>query len=280
MSLPGFLIIGAMKAGTTSLYLDLGDNPEVFLPADKEPENLCRDEVLTQSGKCAYEKLFAKAKPNQLCGEASTAYSKLPDFSGVPQRAKQLLGENLKVIYLVRDPLARIISQHHHEISSGNITCNIDEAVEKYARFVNFSRYAMQIQPWIDALGRDNVLIIHFETYIKNRKETVESTCKFLDIEPYTLGIDQEEVFNKTHGKPLSKGLIEKFRLTSLYRNVFKPRLSSTTRSRIRKAILPQAKSRPVAPTTETTLYIKDQIDTDIKELSVLMRSSTPLWKI
>lgn len=280
MSLPGFLIIGAMKAGTTSLYRDLSNNPEVFLPDDKEPGNLCHDEVLTQSGKRAYEKLFAKAKPNQLCGEASTAYSKLPDFSGVPQRAKQLLGENLKVIYLVRDPLARIISQHHHELSSGNISCNIDEAVEKYSRFINFSRYAMQIQPWIDALSRDNVLIIHFETYINNRKETVESTSKFLDIEPYTLGIDQEEIFNKTHGKPLTKGLIGKFRLTPLYRRVLRPMLSSTTRNQIHKAILPQAKSRPDAPSIETTLYIKDQIYTDMNELSILMRSNTPLWKI
>ena len=279
MSLPDFLIIGAMKAGTTSLYQDLKQNPTIYMPSDKEPNNLCHDEVLTEKGRRDYAKLFVKAKPGQICGEASTAYSKLPEFPGVPQRAKQLLGENLKVIYLVRDPIARIISHHHHEISSGVITCNIDEAVERYPRFLNFSRYAMQIQPWIDALSRDNVLIIHFETYINNRMETVESTSRFLDLAPCTLAIDQEEVFNKTQGKPVVKGLVAKIRLSSLYRRFLRPLISFSARDRIRKTLLPQAQARPTAPASATSQYIMDQIHSDLKELAGLMQSDKPLWE-
>lgn len=279
MSLPDFLIIGAMKAGTTSLYHDLRLNPVVFLSDDKEPGNLCHDEVLTETGKRAYEKLFDKANPKQLCGEASTAYSKLPDVPGVPQRAKRLLGANLKVIYIVRDPIARIISQHHHEITSKRISCNIDEAVRSYARFIDFSRYAMQIKPWIESLGRDNVLIVHFETYINKRKDTVESISRFLDIEPQTLGIDQDEVFNKTTGKPVPQGLIAKLRFTSVYRRLLRPMFSTTSRDSIRKALLPHAHARPVAPTSETAYYIKNQICTDIEEITGIMQSSEALWE-
>ena len=47
MTLPQFLIVGAMKAGTTSLFLDLGTHPAVFLPIDKEPNSLRRDDIFT-----------------------------------------------------------------------------------------------------------------------------------------------------------------------------------------------------------------------------------------
>ena len=50
MALPHFLIIGAMKAGTTSLFMDMSANPAVFIPAEKEPHCLCEDRVLTPRG--------------------------------------------------------------------------------------------------------------------------------------------------------------------------------------------------------------------------------------
>lgn len=279
MSLPDFLIIGAMKAGTTSLYHDLLKNPAIFMSSDKEPNNLCHEEVLTEKGHLEYSKLFDRAKPGQICGEASTAYSKLPDFPGVPQRAKQLLGDNLKVIYIVRDPIARIISQHHHEITSGKISCNIDEAVKEYPSFIDFSSYAMQIKPWIEALGRDSVLIVHFEAYIGDRKKTVELVSRFLEIEPHFHGIDQDEVFNKTQGKPVPKGMIAWIRHAAVYRRMIRPMFSIAARDRVRKALLPQAQPRPSAPTSKTVQFIKDQISGDVQELTDLMQQDKPLWE-
>ena len=52
--LPDFLIIGAMKSGTTSLYADLKTHPSIFLPEDKEPSCLASDEVLTDAGQAPY----------------------------------------------------------------------------------------------------------------------------------------------------------------------------------------------------------------------------------
>ena len=57
LRLPDFLIIGAMKAGTTSLYRDLDVNPNVFLAADKEPGDLARDAVREPRGLAGYARL-------------------------------------------------------------------------------------------------------------------------------------------------------------------------------------------------------------------------------
>ncbi len=143
MRLPDFLIIGAQKAGTTTLYRDLLANPAIFLPIDKEPGNLCEDDLLTDTGRSAYARHFANASTDQLCGEATTSHTKRPDVLGVPARARRLLGDKLKVIYLVREPISRIISHHHHELTSSEVTCGIsrqrfclsgiDEAVDQSA---------------------------------------------------------------------------------------------------------------------------------------------------
>lgn len=51
--LPDFLVIGAMKAGTTSLFFDLSANPAIFFPEDKEPHRLANDRALTSAGRAA-----------------------------------------------------------------------------------------------------------------------------------------------------------------------------------------------------------------------------------
>ena len=86
MRLPDFLLIGAMKSGTTSLYMDLADRKVVYLAENKEPHALCDDSVLTQAGQAEYAATYSKASPEQLLCDASTAYSKRPDHEGVPDR--------------------------------------------------------------------------------------------------------------------------------------------------------------------------------------------------
>lgn len=278
MSLPDFLIIGAMKAGTTSLYHDLQQNPAIYMSSDKEPGNLGSDEVLTQSGKCAYEKFFSKATPNQICGEASTAYSKLPDFPGVPKRAKQLLGENLKVIYIVRDPIARIISQHNHELISGRVTCGIDEAIQNYPRFINYSKYAMQIAPWTDALGKEQVLVIGFESYSAGRIETLQRVCRFLEIDAHSDMINTEVIHNRTKGKPRTAGLLNKLSRIGLYRQLVRQFLSTTVRDILRKRLLPRASITTNQLSTETLNYLVKEIGPDADRLKQIMGTDCPDW--
>lgn len=278
MKLPDFLIIGAMKAGTTSLYRDLLANPAVFMPIDKEPWNLARDDVCQPQGLRQYAKLFEKAKAHQVCGEASTVYSQLPDITGVPQRARQVLGDRLTVIYLVREPVSRIVSHHHHLWLSGAVACGLDDAVRRYPRFINYSRYAMQIEPWREALGPQQVLIVQFETYINDRRGTVASVSRFLGIEPQCEQIRAETAYNKSEGKPVPKGPVASLRRRWLYRTILRPMLSSSAREKLRSTLLPKAPTQPDPPSMETVRYIIEQVRDDDERLRVIMGQDDPLW--
>jgi len=276
---PDFLIIGAMKAGTTSLYRDLLTNPAVFMPLDKEPESLTRDDVLTDAGRREYEALFAGARDGQVTGEASTAYTKLPDYPGVPQRAVELLGRDLKVIYLVREPVARIASQHYHEFSAGTMdTRDIDEAVRKYPRLLNWTRYAMQARPWIDALGEDNVCIVRFECYIADRPACVAELSEWLGIDPRPDLVRADAVYNRSEGKPVITSGWRRVRLSGAYRRLVRPFVPTTLRDRLRELLFPKAPARPDPPTDETVKWIYDQLADDLGDLRGLMGLDEPVW--
>ena len=163
LRLPDFLIIGAMKAGTTTLYGDLMTNSQVFMPDDKEPHCLVREDVLRHRGQRYYAGLFKAARSDQICGEASTGYSKASRFPGVALRAKQVLRHDLKLIYLVREPVARAISHHHNEIHNPTVPTDINEAIRVHAPLIEFGMYTMQLKPWLETFGREQLHIVQFE---------------------------------------------------------------------------------------------------------------------
>ena len=280
MRLPDFLIIGAMKAGTTTLYYDLLDNPAVYMPSTKEPGNLLTDEVGTPRGRRAYGQLFKSARSDQICGEASTTYSKLPDYEGVPQRAVRELGRDLKVIYLVREPVARIMSQHHHERSGARISCGIDEAVRRFPRFIDYSRYAKQITPWIETLGTEQVRIVRFESYVSDRLATVNDLSRFLGVTPHSERIDTEAVHNRSGGKPVREGPFEIVRSTAIYRRLLRPLLNPKARDSLRRFLLPKAPDRPETPSSDTIRYIADELADDLQRLAGLMGLDGQPWNL
>lgn len=278
MRLPDFLIIGAMKAGTTSLYRDLIANPAVFFSDDKEPGNLNHDDVLEPGGLAAYARHFERARPGQICGEASTTYSQRPQYSNIPQRALKVLGAGTRIIYVVREPVARIISQHMHAWTIGLRREQIDEAVRRRPRFIDFSRYAWQITPWIETFGREQVMIVRFESYVENRRETVTEISRFLGVEPRADLVKVDVAYNRSADKPVPKGLFAPLRHNVLYRRVLRPVLGPAAREKLRNALLPRAKDLPDPPSPETVRFILDELREDAERLRVIMGRDEPVW--
>ncbi len=277
--IPDFLIIGAMKAGTTSLYQDLLTQERVFMPEFKEPESLTRDLVLTPKGRSAYESLFRDASPGQKCGEASTGYTKLPDFAGVPARARQIGGPNLKLIYLVSEPIARMRSHHHHRLTSSKFKiADIDEAVRAYPELIDWSRYAMQARAWIDVFGRENLRIVRFETFIKERRKTIAELCAFLGIECNPSRIDESAVFNPSEGKTIVTGRRAVMRRNPFYQRIIRPLVSQEARDRLKRLIGRPAPPRPAPPTRATVQHVVDALHDDLEDLRVLMELDRPVW--
>lgn len=279
MTLPHFLIIGAMKAGTTTFYHDLLSHPGIFMPADKEPHALTRDAVLTDEGRAAYAALFEPATPGQKCGEASTGYTKLPDYPGVPRRAKAVLGPGVKLIYLMREPVARIISHNHHRFTAGIFKQgDIARNLRKHPELLNWSRYAMQARAWIDEFGRDALLLIRFEDYVSDRRAWIARAQRFLGVEPRPDLVNVDVYYNQSEGKPVMTDAWRAVRKYTGYRRFLRPLLPSSIKQRLRSMVLPKAPPRPDPPNAETVAWIIDQLREDLADLRQLMGLDAPVW--
>ncbi len=275
--LPEFLIIGAMKAGTTTLYRDLERNPEVFLPYRKEPSHLARDEVLTPAGLEEFAAFFRRARTGQTCGVASTQYSKLPDLPGVPARARRVLGPEIRVIYIVREPVARIISEHRHDAAVGLIDCGIDEAVRREPHFINYSLYAMQIAPWIETFGRERVLILRFETFVRNRLATVEEVSRFIGVTPRPDLVRPDVAYNESDRKRILRGPLSLISRNVFYKRLVSPYIPLAAKEKLQELLLPKAPPPPAPPSPETVALIRDRVRDDAERLRRIMGCDTPL---
>ena len=234
---PDFIIIGSMKCGTTTLYSDLSQIQSLYMPSEKEPAILTKfsdqDKI-----KSEYSRHFKGAADNQLCGEASTDYTKLPIFEGVVDKAYQLCGNNLKLIMIMRDPIERIYSHLKHDIAGGLISADeIDRVVLENAEYLAISDYAKQLLPWISRFGIENLLCVSFSDLKKNRIEVINDVAKFLGVK-IDRSIDIEAVQNK--GTELRRtGRLASLVVNSLvYRQYIRPFISDSVRVRLRKMVL------------------------------------------
>jgi len=161
MALPDFLIIGAMKTGTSSLQAQLAAQPGIFMTTPKEP-NFFSDDAVFARGRDWYEGLFAAAAPGDLKGEASTHYTKLPTHPRTVERMRALLPAP-KLIYVLRDPLERAISHYLHEWTTGVMGGDPVAAFARHPELVDYGRYALQVAPYVAAYGPDAILLVRSE---------------------------------------------------------------------------------------------------------------------
>lgn len=267
MRFPSFLVIGAMKAGTTSLYEDLKAQPGIFLP-EKELASLNAADVATTAGRTRYAKLFASAGDEQLRGEVSATYAKLPDSSGVVDRASQLLGDDFRVVYLVRDPIDRVVSHHHHEVSRGGTENSIDVAVKQRPHLLDYTRYATQLRPWVDLLGASRVRVVQFEEYVNDRSRVLNEICRFLGIGFAAGGSHSELIHNASAGRPIATGRMGHVVRSSAYQRFVRPLVPESARQLGGRLFLPKAPPRPHPPAPETVELIIQEIGPEMDRLS------------
>lgn len=253
-ALPNLLLIGAMKAGTTTLYRDLLSSPDVYLPVEKEPGCLKTDEVLSDGGTQRYARQYRRGKTFPIRADATTDYSKLPDVSGVPRRARRLLGSDCRIIYLCRHPVDRAVSHYNHDYISGLVGANINGRILQSPPYLNYSRYSMQLDPWLQEFDLSRVQVLQFEEYVRSRQTTVDAVCEFLEIRSPELR-DEETNYNQTAGSPIIRGRWREFRETQLYQKLLRPLMPVELRRRVRESVLPRADLSTRDDLTEETVH-------------------------
>jgi hypothetical protein len=182
--LPTFLVIGAMKAGTTSLYHYLRDHPQVFMPETKEV-NFFNPLRNWRRGVGWYEEQFADAPPEATAlGEASTSYTKYPWVDGVPERIASVLDDDVRLIYVVRHPIERMRSQYLHQVATGQEWRPIEEAFRKEPMYLHISRYAFQLDRYAPTVSHERILVVDARALRVDRESTVRRIYGFIGVDP------------------------------------------------------------------------------------------------
>jgi len=276
--LPDFLIIGAMKAGTTTLYQDLKRQKAVFLPNRKEPMNLVDSNVLSKRGRAAYARLFQEARPEQLCGEASTHYTQRPAYEGMAERAHELLGDQIKLIFLARNPIDRAISHHHHQYLRREADSDVNQYLLQNDYPVRVSQYSMQLEPWVTTFGLESILLIPFEHFVADRQGTLQQVGQFLGIEVDPQMVDSKRTSNVSATKRQIPAWIRfagQTSFTASLRKVLPKPLYTRLRNMISYTLPPPRKA-----TFTTAELLREQLEPDQHRLEQMFGLEEPLWDL
>jgi hypothetical protein len=232
MPLPNFVVVGAPKCGTTSLYHYLKQHPEIYLPARKELHYFSREHVLRDMGGpgdqflahrvCpdaeSYAAEFAPAGGEKARGEISPSYF---DFPEVAEAIRRELGDPAIVI-LLRDPIAKAFSQYMHLVRDGRETLTFHDALmaepdrtgQRWSliwRYASSSLYAGRVRHYLDTFGPGRVRIFLFEEFVREPQRVLDELWHFLGVDP-GVRADTTQVFNAS-SRPRSRflaGLVSK----------------------------------------------------------------------
>ena len=199
---PNFFIVGAAKAGTTSLWHSFRSHPEVFVPQDirhKEPAYF--SPLSVRPDEQAYLRLYSQANSKQrMIGDASAHYLTDPDS---PQLIHNFC-RAAKIVIVLRDPAARAYSLYNWMAAAGfeyardfKHALRLEEQRSKKAipnkwepeYFWNYmyyrsGLYADQVRRYLELFPRDHVLLLRFGDLVKDYQSTFDKVCRFLEVSP------------------------------------------------------------------------------------------------
>lgn len=281
--LPNFVVIGAQKSGTSSLHQYLRQHPDVAMCKDKEPDFFV-EERNWNLGIDWYESLFDHAERALAIGEASTSYTMFPHYKGVPQRIVETLGD-VRLIYLIRNPIDRTRSDylHYRFPVRGKETQFVEaenrpiaQALLENDLYLDTSRYAMQLEQYLEVVARERILIVTTEDLGTKRVETMRKIFSFLELDPSRAPDSFEKEYNRSDDLRVPHPLYERARKLPLVEKI-----TGRLPTRVRMGI----RTQPIDLTQgdmsdDLRLRISHELSDDIRRLKDLMDDDFDGWGI
>lgn len=289
MNKPTFFIIGAAKAGTSSLWAMLKQHDQVFMPADKLNKEPAYFSNKGQQCLKEYLALFTGTTTKHKCiGEASTAY--LTDINAA--RAIHSFNPESKIIISIRNPIDRAYSLYNWMVQEGYEWVSIFENAlileekRKFKRIPNFFEpeyywnymyfssglYYEQIKRYIN-LFKKKVLIIEFEKMIKEPEDNFRVICNFLEIKQQRIQIKKENVSKQVCCPHILFFLIKRF---SIFSKRFKKISEKNHRDRLLQYIV--SNKNPKKMDSNTRYFLRRKYENDINKLGKLIDLDLSSW--
>lgn len=198
--LPKFIIGGGMKCGTTSLHSILNHHPKIFIPQE-EPHFFTIDDFEQNSDFFLrlsdgwhfwdfdknlteyfpwYVNFFKPAHPDQIIGEDCVSYL---SSSKAPARIASILPD-VKLIFLLRDPVQRTYSQYWHWVKTNRAIYSFEETLQfSSGHLLQRSLYKKHIEEYLKYFNFSQIKVVIFEDFIQNTQLIVDEVCKFIGLQ-------------------------------------------------------------------------------------------------
>jgi len=181
--LPNLIVIGAAKCGTTSLHEYLDQHPAISMSREKELYFFVEEKNLGK-GLAWYESQFDASAP--IRGESSPGYSAFPLYRGVPERMAETIPD-AKLVYLVRDPIERIVSHYTHRRVNWPDMAPLAETLGPGAFrdwLVKPSHYWLQLEQYLQCFAAEQILVVDSDELRDRRRETLRRIFEFVGVDP------------------------------------------------------------------------------------------------
>ncbi|SOB99906.1 sulfotransferase domain-containing protein [Rhodobacter sp. JA431] len=270
--LPNFLIIGAGKCGTTSLWSYLNQHPQIGMSAIKEPSFFSQDDVFRR-GLDWYRKLYTGKEGRRVRGEASNSYSATESYPQTIERIAATLGHP-KLIYITRHPAARTESDW---MQRSNFT------VVPFAEFIrndplhaDKNMYLRCYERYAARFGAENILVLFYEDLRKDPSTVLSKICTFLGVDEHFAFDTDTRHGQSARGRKFMYGL-GKLRELELYMDL-SLMLPDSVKSRLREALsTTQEISRPVW-STEDQAYFRARYEASSRAFLERVGRAPNLW--
>ena len=283
-----FFIVGAAKSGTTSLYNYLFKHPEVCMSSIKEP-NFFSNKLLNEQKMYykdiridsieKYHNLFNKNINNKICGEASVSYL---FYDKIAKQIKKY-NKNAKIIIMLRNPIERAFSHYLMDLRLGFVNESFDSIIYRnsknknqhlhYQQYVKVGNYSSQVLKYFDSFGKENILIINYDDFVKSPSLEFKKTCKLLQI---------SKQFNLDFDKKYNVGKLAKNKIISYLYSVYHLRrfvnlfFSDKLKLYFKRSLFHE--NINMSMSLKTRQYLYDYYLKDIKKLNLITSNKFARW--
>lgn len=286
MTVPNFLIIGAHKAGTSSLYRYLRQHPDVFLPSLKEPRFFSydpgevdvepspygwgpRDHPIRTWG--AYLDLYSAVATEQAIGEASPCYLNHPRC---PRRIRQAL-PGVRLIASLRDPVDRAYSGYLMAVRDAGETRSFADIIGKNLQRTPWHENLVYYEPcrrYLECFPREGLKFVRAEDLKARPWEVLRDIFAFLGVDP-AFEPDTSTQHNKG-GVPRSRSLHRV--LNNRYVRRLRPHVPAPVRGALKAlkqenlcappSLDPAMRARLIGLFRDDILRLQDLLDMDLSD--------------
>ena len=272
--LPDFVVIGAARSGTTSLHNWLAAQPEVFMYPGKETHFFSQDWVWA-NGVDWYAGLFAGARPGQLVGEGSTSYTD-PQYHRAAAERMAATVPDVKLLFIVRHPVARLRSDLDHHLRQGRETRPPEiAAADPDAPHAQRSHYFACLEPFIERFDKDQFCVVRFEDVVAPPYRGWDDVLRHLGLPPRPT---PATVHNAGAGQPDARWLMQRLRRSRV--GPATRRLPAPLRAAAKRLAGALSRPRPAGPGPVTVpAAVTGPIWADVARLEEWLELEAPLWE-